>query len=1047
MSVGSWTCALTSYNLIYHTALHKPSEEELEFLRDLYTSDYERHKNRNPERAPGTCEWVFDHPEYLNWESKTTSSLLWVSADPGCGKSVLASFLIDKFKSTEFQEVLPSTVCFFFFKDDSDEQDNAISAISSILHQLFSAIPHLIKHALEWYQIKGKKLFHELRSLWNIFMSATSDASSKKVICVIDGLDERRNPSRDGLFQLLSDFCAKSTRQGEERTQLKIILLSRPYSFIEDALYHPLMIRMKMEDKSDLTGADVELVIRNRVNKFGRKRNIPDQVQKRLIDRLINYSGQTFLWVSLVLADLESSLRVSEMKLVELISQIPTNLNTMYEKILGKSPSPKDAQKILYIILGAIRPLSLAEMNIAFVIKPEDQGYEDLELEPTIERTIRNLCGLFVKVVDSKIYLVHQTAREFLLNINNSNVGDLNTWQNSLDLLEADNILAQICITYLMFKVFQEQPLESSQEHTGDRSKTRYLEKHSFLVYAATNWILHFRKIQNRATSVMIELVLHLFDMQSERGQTWFQILQASKDRHHDLRFSTGDALLCVASYCGCETIVDLLLQKGADLNSRNSVDATPLMLAISEGHDIVIKLLLEEGADFENQSFPTSTALQLATLKGNESMVKLLLERGANPNKRNVLNKTMLEAAASQEGDNTIPRALMAMGAESDPAVFNGSTALHFAARRGHKSMVRLLFEKGALLDVQNAKGDTALHLAASRGHESMVRLLFEKGALLDVQNARGNTALHFAAIRGRASVVIFLVEKGALLEVRNAEGNTALLSAARKGHKSVVEVLLEKGASLKDHNGEGDEALHSAASNWRETTVKYLLEKHTCVDVQNNEGQTAMHLAAKDGYESVIRLLLQCNANINVQDWKGRTPLHRAVMTWNNSETVRFLLANNASIDVQDEQGKTAVHLAIEHEELFTCQLLVENIAKIDVQDHDGNTALHLAVERGYIWAVRLLLENGADHNLLNRNGNTALHLAVEERHNWAFRLSFENGADRNLLNRDEYSPLDWAILKKRSSMIKLLNDYGAHSQISLMSDDMMEEKMLDY
>ncbi|KAI0423611.1 hypothetical protein F5Y09DRAFT_348659 [Xylaria sp. FL1042] len=63
-----------------------------EFLRPLYTSPYEDRKNRNPKRADGTCECFTAHRLFQNWR-REPSSLLWVSADPGCGKSVLAKYL------------------------------------------------------------------------------------------------------------------------------------------------------------------------------------------------------------------------------------------------------------------------------------------------------------------------------------------------------------------------------------------------------------------------------------------------------------------------------------------------------------------------------------------------------------------------------------------------------------------------------------------------------------------------------------------------------------------------------------------------------------------------------------------------------------------------------------------------------------------------------------------------------------------------------------------------------------------------------------------
>jgi ankyrin repeat domain-containing protein 50 len=68
---------------------------------------------------------------------KTGPDLLWVSADPGCGKSVLAKYLVD--------EILPSTntriACYFFFKDDFEDQKSIAGALCCILYQIFRQQP------------------------------------------------------------------------------------------------------------------------------------------------------------------------------------------------------------------------------------------------------------------------------------------------------------------------------------------------------------------------------------------------------------------------------------------------------------------------------------------------------------------------------------------------------------------------------------------------------------------------------------------------------------------------------------------------------------------------------------------------------------------------------------------------------------------------------------------------------------------------------------------------------------------------------------------
>lgn len=88
---------------------------------------YEWYKNRVEDRVEGTCNWFLNHHNFQSWLKQDSGPLL-VSADPGCGKSVLAKYLID--------HGLPrsATVCYFFFKDQ--DQNTLPQASCALLHQI-----------------------------------------------------------------------------------------------------------------------------------------------------------------------------------------------------------------------------------------------------------------------------------------------------------------------------------------------------------------------------------------------------------------------------------------------------------------------------------------------------------------------------------------------------------------------------------------------------------------------------------------------------------------------------------------------------------------------------------------------------------------------------------------------------------------------------------------------------------------------------------------------------------------------------------------------
>lgn len=108
------------------------SQQEQQCHQAFKTSIYEEYKNINSNPVPGTCLWVQNHPRFKAWQQSTHHDLLWISADPGCGKSVLSKSLVD----IGCQHADQTTVCYFFFKDN-EQQNKLATALCALLHQLF----------------------------------------------------------------------------------------------------------------------------------------------------------------------------------------------------------------------------------------------------------------------------------------------------------------------------------------------------------------------------------------------------------------------------------------------------------------------------------------------------------------------------------------------------------------------------------------------------------------------------------------------------------------------------------------------------------------------------------------------------------------------------------------------------------------------------------------------------------------------------------------------------------------------------------------------
>jgi ankyrin repeat protein len=103
-----------------------------------------------------------------------------------------------------------------------------------------------------------------------------------------------------------------------------------------------------------------------------------------------------------------------------------------------------------------------------------------------------------------------------------------------------------------------------------------------------------------------------------------------------DERDHIGRTALIVASRDGKLQVAKLLIERGAYVNSRSNAGWTPLHHASINGHLDVVRLLLNHCADLNARMRSQKTALACASSKGHLEIAKLLLERGANANGRN---------------------------------------------------------------------------------------------------------------------------------------------------------------------------------------------------------------------------------------------------------------------------------------------------------------------------------------------------------------------------------------------------------------------------
>ncbi|KAI7970196.1 hypothetical protein EIK77_008423 [Talaromyces pinophilus] len=895
---------------------------------------YEWYKDRVEERVKDTCLWFLEHEHFQGWLNQVSGPLL-VTADPGCGKSVLTKYLID--------HALPrsATICYYFFKDQ--DQNTVRQALCAVLHQLFSQKLSLIRHAMQQLREDGAGLINSTRSLWKVLKNAAKDPQAGPLIIVLDALDECAESEFAGLIENI-DSQFEDDKLNDDK--LKYLLTSRPYEQVVTK-FRELFgafsnIRIPGEEKSEIISEEVNHVITYRINRLSKKKRLSTDLKDYLEQRLRNTTHRTYLWVYLVFDYLERETFKKTLKGVEsVVATLPNNVNEAYEQILSKSKKDSMVRKVLSIILAANRPLTLSEMNIAVNVDFNLQSIRDLDLEDKddFKSRLRSWCGLFVSIHHDKVHFLHQTAREFLLaDFPPANsLRDLR-WYHSITTRQAHTVLAERCVLYL--NLFKPDPDSSkdAKDYLFDH------DGHTFLDYSAKNWGTHFWEADDAA---IMPFVLRICSPDSKSHSAWFivywesrRVGVTSESGGVFWRRSTESAKdltdLMVASLFGHHRVVDLLLERGANIDHEDGNGWTALAWATEAAHWDVVALLLRAGATVDckyNVRYEEKQGIGRGSgryfFKEGHILRQHVHDVDKNTGRGYILvagehERTPLSRAA-EEGYVAVVKFLIESGkADVNWKDKKGWMPLSWAIEGNHWAAVRQLIRAGAKVHykynvsyeaVGEYEATTPLSRAAEKGLELVVAMLLEtREAHVDWADEKGWTSLSWAVERSWGGVVVLLLKAGATVNFEydvygqqvvdhNCHAGTAyrervyrrtpLSRAAEKGAGLVVKLLIESGKAdvdCEDEKGWTPLSWSIEGGNW--TTAKELVKAganiHHRYEVSENH---AMHtytpmLRAKDkGPEDVVDFFLEMSHSphvmgsrtLNISQKAGSTPPER--------------------------------------------------------------------------------------------------------------------------------------------------------------------------
>ena len=373
-----------------YLGIHEPPEDDL--------ADHEESCLSND-----TCSWFTSSKSYRVWrddddpEAKMnaeTRDMMLIEAQPGAGKSVLASQVISNLQSLDCE-------CSYYFFDSQDRQKSRLSCLlRSLAFQMALISPSIRRSLLELQQSNTMLQMEDDRYVWRkLFIGCIfQHPFDRQHYWVIDGLDECQ-----GASTLLQMFFRMETR-----INLKVFMTARPVVGIHDEIAaHTNKITHVHLSKID-TLSSIRAYVEARTRNLRLRK---EEDRNDLVNSILDNAEGSFLWVKLVLENMSKATGPKE--IMEAVKSSPKGMDRLYADTVSELDAeiPEEQKPVLKSVLDwtlcTNPPLTVEELEAAVKLDTGSEIFADKMCD-----LLRNLIAIDH---GNKVRPIHQTARAFLL--------------------------------------------------------------------------------------------------------------------------------------------------------------------------------------------------------------------------------------------------------------------------------------------------------------------------------------------------------------------------------------------------------------------------------------------------------------------------------------------------------------------------------------------------------------------------------------------------------------------------------------------------------
>lgn len=457
---------------------------------------------------------------------------------------------------------------------------------------------------------------------------------------------------------------------------------------------------------------------------------------------------------------------------------------------------------------------------------------------------------------------------------------------------------------------------------------------------------------------------------------------------------------LHLAARDGHLPIVQLLIEKGADVNMRNKDGQSPLHLAVRRKNCIdLVKHLISNGADVNSVdrngmplvfitfchvpydkahiSWTKSNGKWHIKTTGPKNVISLQISDVPTPS--GVIDKSDLAASLLrslqmshfEQAFDLIAQVIIVIeyGIELDLRI----DPIDLPEVPFKTSTSRLDFASNTFSDLTKAieSFNSAMKRSDDTPTAKVWQRLKQSGSFFTFECAPKPSNMNVEKL----DIVEYLIQCGAKLDdaVQNSKFNW-LLWAAQNNETEIFKFFLQNGANVNsDLNG--FTPLMASVEHGNVDIVKLIVD-HPNVDVNFGNIMTPLHLATMKNNVHIVELLLSKNANINAV-CDGQTPLTIAT-DQNFCEILKLFIERGGDPNDRLLIFETPLHNAAKHGDLEFVKYLIGKSANVNAQNFGKFTPLHYSVRKNNFDITKILFENGADPTVPHFNGITPMQSA---------------------------------------------------------------------